>query len=100
MDWPRFWQDPPEIMVRHPPFPGPPQTLIAAKDGSNLIKFHTPQGCVQMEPENAVSLAAIRLGKRVVWRVDGLAAISAGPPRNHGPHPTFPLAHHSGRNRS
>ena len=82
--WPRFWQDPPEIMVSRPPFSGPTiQTLIEAKGVSDLVNFHLIQGCVNITWDT-VCLTVITTEERGVWRVDGLAAISAGFPSNHG----------------
>ena len=86
MDWARFWQDRPEIMGHRPPFPlSTIQTLIADKAGPYLINPHSLRACVN-GARNMVSLVAIRIDKRVVWRVDGLATILAGSARNHGPH--------------
>ena len=60
------------------------QPVIAAKGGSNFYQFPiSPGGCVN-GARNAVSLAAIRTGKRVVCRVDGLAEILVRPPSNNG----------------
>ena len=50
-----------------------------------LDPFYThPGGVCVNGVENIVCLAAIRIYKGVVWRVDGLAEILVGPPRNHG----------------
>ena len=93
--WPRFWQDRPEIMGRHPPVPMPSiQTLIADKGGSNLINFRPIRACVNGF-RNAVFLAAIRIVMRFVGLVDGSAAILVGSPRNHGPPAAISRTHHT-----
>ena len=45
------------------------QTIIAAKDGPNFINLQSLRACVN-GARNAVFLSAIRVGKRVAWRVE------------------------------
>ena len=52
-----------------------------------------------MGPEMRNYLCAIRVERRVVWRVDGLPAILAGSSRNHGPPPTIARAPNPDPNR-
>ena len=95
----------PQSRLDHPEIIAPPhhvsgptiQSLIAIKNGSNLINFHFLQERVNGF-RNMVSVAARRLDKGVVGRVDGLAAISAGSSRNHVPRPPFPRTHHPDAN--
>ena len=94
-----FSHEPPEIMGQPRNFRGAAiQTIIATKDGSKLANFHSPSRGVNGD-RNMEFLAAIRIEKRVFWRVDGLAAISAGSSRNHGPPSTISRTHHPDPNR-
>ena len=76
---------------RRPPFPRAHHPNPNLGYGwADLIKSPPSLGAYANVARNMVSLAAISIEKRVVWRVDGLAAILAGFPRNRGPHPPSP----------
>ena len=81
------------ILAGKPRNHGPPSTISRDRHpdpnhGRKLVRFDqfslSPSVRVNGSA-NSELLFAISVKKMAVWRVDGLAAIFAGSPRNHGP---------------